>query len=249
MRQYESSWLRIFSKLIYIVVAVLFILPLTRFPHQKQEQEPLADEASLRQLLGGRFVTQPSQEEHAEFHGMSVTPPRLSDLLPLPSVLGISNKNPYTYNQSKRIEVDLTSQRAYAFEGNDLIYAFIISSGKWYPTPTGEFTIWAKVRSQKMEGGRREWGTYYYLPNVPYVMFFHNNDIGKMRGFSFHGTYWHDNFGHPMSHGCVNMKTADAKLLYEWASPPVTDPGAWSTLADATSPGTRVVIYGKTPKE
>lgn len=235
------------TKFIFVVVAVLFVVPLIKFP--QQVQEPLADAASLQQLLGHRFISQPYQEEHGEFHGHSVTPPRLSDFLPLPSVLGISNKNPYEYNLNKRIEVDLTNQKVYAFEGNDLVYAFTISSGKWYPTPTGEFTIWAKVRSQKMSGGNKSIGTYYYLPNVPYVMFFSNNDISKMRGFSFHGTYWHDNFGHPMSHGCVNMKTADAKILYEWVNPPVVDPSSWSTLADATNPGTRVIIYGQTPRE
>lgn len=235
------------TRFVFIVVAVLFVLPLIRFIHQ--DQEPLADAASLRQLLGGRFMPEPTQEDQAEFHGKSVTPPRLSDLLPATSVLGITDKKTYDYNQGKRIEVDLTRQKVYAFEGNDLVYAFTISSGKWYPTPTGEFTIWAKVRSQKMSGGDKSIGTYYYLPNVPYVMFFSNTEITKMRGFSFHGTYWHENFGHPMSHGCVNMRIEDAKTLYDWANPPVVDLNSWSTLADATNPGTRVVIYGETPRE
>lgn len=100
-----------------------------------------------------------------------------------------------------------------------------------------------------MSGGDRSLGTYYYLPNVPYVMFFYNNVTAKMRGFSFHGTYWHENFGHPMSHGCVNMKIADAQTLYEWATPVVTNQKAWSTLADASNEGTRVLIYGETPRE
>lgn len=248
MTRYESVWLRTFRTLVFIVPAIFFILPLFTSPHR--EQEPLADAASLRQLLGGRFMPQPSQEEHGEFHGISVTPPRLSDLLPATSVLGITyTSQPYDYNQGKRIEIDLTRQKAYAFEGNDLVYAFTISSGKWYPTPTGEFTIWAKVRSQKMSGGDKSIGTYYYLPNVPYVMFFSNKEIAKMRGFSFHGTYWHDNFGSPMSHGCVNMRIEDAKILYDWANPPVTDLKAWSTLASSDSPGTPVIIYGETPRE
>ena len=100
-----------------------------------------------------------------------------------------------------------------------------------------------------MQGGNKDLGTYYYLPNVPYVMFFYNNEIVKMRGFSFHGTYWHNNFGHPMSHGCINMKTEDAKKLYEWATPVVTNPKAWSTLTTAENPGTKVIIYGKAPTE
>ena len=51
---------------------------------------------------------------------------------------------------------------------------------------------------------------YYDLPNVPYSMFFY-------QGYAIHGTYWHTNFGHPMSHGCVNLPTAEAKWFYEWA--------------------------------
>ena len=68
-----------------------------------------------------------------------------------------------------------------------------------------------------MSGGNRAIGTYYYLPGVPWVQFFGNAQIPWSRGYSFHGTYWHNNFGHPMSHGCINMKTPDAKWLYDWA--------------------------------
>ena len=68
-----------------------------------------------------------------------------------------------------------------------------------------------------------------------------------MRGFSFHGTYWHSNFGHPMSHGCINMTIDDAKKLYDWATPVVTNEKAWSTLAKDGNVGTKVVIYGETP--
>jgi hypothetical protein len=74
----------------------------------------------------------------------------------------------------KRIEVDLTNQRVYAFENDKKIYDFLISSGKWYPTPTGTFQIWGKFRYVHMIGGNKAIGTYYDLPNVPYVMFFYN---------------------------------------------------------------------------
>ena len=70
-----------------------------------------------------------------------------------------------------------------------------------------------------MSGGSVALRTYYYLPNVPYVMFFENDQVAGSRGFSIHGTYWHNNFGHPMSHGCVNMKTSEAKLIYHWTNP------------------------------
>jgi lipoprotein-anchoring transpeptidase ErfK/SrfK len=53
-------------------------------------------------------------------------------------------------------------------------------------------------------------GPGYYLPNVPYVMYFHG-------GYGLHGTTWHANFGHPMSHGCVNLPTSEAEWLFNWA--------------------------------
>lgn len=146
----------------------------------------------------------------------------------------------------KRIEVDLSAQRVYAYEGDSLIYNFLISSGKWGRTPTGTFTIWGKFRYTKMEGGKKELNTYYYLPNVPYVMFFSNNEIPASRGFSFHGTYWHNNFGTPMSHGCINMKTEEAGLLYNWAEPNLN--GKKSIRASDTNQGTKVIIYGTAPR-
>jgi lipoprotein-anchoring transpeptidase ErfK/SrfK len=63
-------------------------------------------------------------------------------------------------------------------------------------------------------------------------MFYSNNEIPQSAGFSIHGAYWHNNFGHPMSHGCVNMKTTDAKKLFEW----VDDPSVKETI---------VTVYGK----
>lgn len=122
-----------------------------------------------------------------------------------------------TTDTNKRIEVDLANQKTFAYEGDNLIYSFTISSGKWFPTPTGIFTIERKVTSQTMKGGNKAKNTYYYLPNVPNVMYFGNSDIPWWRGFSFHGTYWHNNFGQPMSHGCVNMKTEDSKTLFDWS--------------------------------
>ena len=129
---------------------------------------------------------------------------------------------------NKRIEVDLTTQQLLVYEGDKLIQTFLISSGLWDRTPTGTFKIWIKLKSAKMSGGSKELGTYYYLPNVPYIMYFYNDKTPKASGFSLHGTYWHHNFGHPMSHGCINMKTPDAEWLYSWA--------------DMDTP---IIIYGK----
>jgi lipoprotein-anchoring transpeptidase ErfK/SrfK len=149
-------------------------------------------------------------------------------------------------SQNKRIEVDLTNQRVYAIEGNTKVMEFVVSTGKWGRTPTGVFTIAYKVRAQKMEGGSQLLGTYYYLPNVQFVQFFGNDEIPWSRGFSFHGTYWHSNFGTPMSHGCVNMRNEDAEKLYYWSSPEIGDKRVIKTTSD--NPGTLVIIYGQAPK-
>jgi LysM repeat protein len=135
----------------------------------------------------------------------------------------------------KWISVDLDHQRAWAWEGNKLIKSFWISSGKSRtPTVTGVFRLWAKIAAQRMEGGSRAAGDYYNLPNVQWVQYFYQD-------YSFHGTYWHHNFGVPMSHGCVNMSNSDAKWLYDWASPTVDD-YKWH-VSDRQDPGTLVVIY------
>jgi lipoprotein-anchoring transpeptidase ErfK/SrfK len=107
---------------------------------------------------------------------------------------------------SRWIEVDLSSQTTLARQGNAVVRRMIVSTGiSRYPTPPGRFRIYAKYPSTTMSGPG------YYLPGVPHVMFFY-------KGYSLHGTYWHSNFGHPMSHGCINMTRADAAWLYRWAS-------------------------------
>lgn len=173
----------------------------------------------------------------AIFNNQPLAVPGLAqaDALP-PNILGQTTAN-------KRIEIDLTNQRLYAFEDNNLIYNFLISSGKWARTPTGTFQIWTKLRYSKMEGGSKAIHTYYYLPNVPYIMYFYNDAAPKSRGFGLHGTYWHSNFGHPMSHGCINMKTEEAEQIYYWALPNLQ--GKKSMYASADNPGTSVTIYGE----
>jgi lipoprotein-anchoring transpeptidase ErfK/SrfK len=104
------------------------------------------------------------------------------------------------------IDVDLSQQRLYAYTGDTLTNSFVVSTGTWQtPTVTGKFNIWIKVRSQAMTGPG------YYLPDVPFVMYFYKD-------YGLHGTYWHNNFGTPMSHGCVNLTIPDAEWLYNFAS-------------------------------
>ena len=91
-----------------------------------------------------------------------------------------------------------------------------------------------------MEGGSGKY--YYYLPNVPYVMYFENENTPGWRGFGFHGTYWHNDFGTPRSHGCVNLPTEVAKELYFWVDPMLSD-GKSTVWASENNQGTRVVIH------
>lgn len=109
------------------------------------------------------------------------------------------------------VEVDLSEQRTTLWAGNTQVSSFTISSGvaPWY-TPTGEYAIWYKTPNQVMTGGSRASGDYYYLPNVTWVSYFYKD-------YGFHTAYWHNNFGTPMSHGCINMRQADAKTLYDFA--------------------------------
>lgn len=147
------------------------------------------------------------------------------------NVLG--TKNPA--GEEKWIEVSLDQQKLRAWEGDQIVMEFSISSGKWAPTPKGDFAIWYKTRSQLMKGGSKDLGTYYYLPNVPHNMFFY-------KGYAIHGAYWHNNFGQPMSHGCVNSPLPNAAQLFEWSGP-VIPPGQWVARATPENPGTRVFVH------
>ena len=112
---------------------------------------------------------------------------------------------------NKYIEVDISEQRLYMKEDGNIVGSFLVSTGKWAPTPTGEWRIWTKLRYTRMKGGSKALGTFYDLPNVPYTMYYN-------QGYGIHGAYWHNNFGQPMSHGCVNMKPEEAGVVFSWAS-------------------------------
>lgn len=133
-------------------------------------------------------------------------------------------------NGEKWIEVILGEQKVVAWEGDNPVREFIVSTGlPGTPTVQGVFRIWIRTRSQTMSGGDRASGTYYYLPNVEWVQYFYQE-------YAFHGTYWHNNFGRPMSHGCVNMTNEDAEWLFKWAMPEWNGETGWlrSTPENAT---------------
>ncbi len=114
----------------------------------------------------------------------------------------------------KRIVVNLTDEMLYAYEGDTLFMQESISTGIGSnPTVPGTFTIYRKTPSRYMQGPLPDGGVdeVYDLPGVAWDLYFTTD------GAVLHAAYWHDSFGQPMSHGCVNQRPGDAKRLYYWA--------------------------------
>ncbi|MBN2385885.1 MAG: L,D-transpeptidase [Anaerolineales bacterium] len=140
---------------------------------------------------------------------------------------------PEVPNAQKRIEVSLGEQIVYAYEGERMVFFARASSGfrvreGVYATPAGRFTTFRKRPSRHMAG------TGYDLPGVPWVSYINDN------GVSFHGTYWHNDYGRPRSHGCINLTPQAAKWLYLWTEPVLT-PQTQSVYRPGT--GTAVDIH------
>lgn len=179
--------------------------------------------------VGGKLGEFSPPDQFAYYLNRYVQPPLAKIINPSKNVLGDQSSG------NKWIEVDLSEQTLRAWQGDKLFLETLVSTGKWNRTPTGEFKIWSKFKYIKMSGGSKTKGTYYYLPNVPFTMFF-NGDYG------IHGTYWHNNFGMPMSHGCVNMPTKMAEIVFYWTNPELPE-GKNYWIAKNNEFGTRVVIH------
>lgn len=203
----------------FVVAVLLLILAVSSFSVTKGRvgATNTCGEASLSEIYD-------PEAKVAVFEGKEVSVPFLAANEDEKTVLGTSDAERW-------IEVDLSEQKIRAWEGNTLYLESLVSTGlPWWPTPTGEFRIWIKLRSTKMEGGSGKY--YYYLPNVPYVMYFENVSIPGWRGYGLHGTYWHSAFGTQRSHGCVNLPTPIAQKLFYWVESKGED-----------SAGTRIVIH------
>jgi lipoprotein-anchoring transpeptidase ErfK/SrfK len=130
----------------------------------------------------------------------------------------------FSTGTDRRLFVYLDSQRVEAVENGEVVRTFKVSTGKSKtPTEMGSFYIYDRYRYKTMRSdvGRGQRG-FYEVEDVPYTQFFHKDN-------AFHGAFWHNNFGHPASHGCVNMATKDqnkrwpnvsedAGWLYHWAA-------------------------------
>jgi len=133
----------------------------------------------------------------------------------------------------KRIQVDLAAQRLTAFEGDRLALSTRISTGVVEgDTPRGEFRVERKRPSRHMAADDPT-GAGFDLPGVPWVCFI------SWTGVSLHGTYWHNDYGRPRSHGCINLSPFAAKWLYRWTEPVVPPEEDHVASED----GTRVVVF------
>ena len=185
-------------------------------------------------ILKTALATMPPLPFHMPQLGPTVSPNRYEDIEHRSTAFAPHNLDRLTpvvlpKNEAKWIRVDLSEQIVVAYERQTPIRAFIVSSGlPRTPTVVGEFRIKTKVVSQTMSGEN------YNLPNVKWVQYFYQD-------YGFHGTYWHNKFGQPMSHGCLNMTNADAKWLFDWAGPQWDGKSRWY-YSNKNNPGTLVII-------
>lgn len=148
----------------------------------------------------------------------------------------------------KWVDVDLSQQTLVAYEGDRPVFATLISSGRVrnenvdelnHATPTGTFRFTSKHLTHTMDGDNAIDGPYS-IDDVPYVMYF-------QLAFATHSAFWHDRFGRPKSHGCVNMSPFDAKWLFNWADPPL--PKGWhGVYPTKNGRHTTIIVRGETPK-
>jgi lipoprotein-anchoring transpeptidase ErfK/SrfK len=171
-------------------------------------------------------------------------------MVPLEMFEPISPEVPF---EQKRIEVNLTTQMLTAYESGKIVFQTNVSTG--IPgggqsgedgisttTPSGTFNILDKYPSKHMGNSYFDIGLRgnlladadgYVLPGIPWSCFF--TEVGH----AFHGTYWHENFGTEMSHGCINMRSNEANWIFRWARPPHTA----TAISNHTALGTQVDIH------
>lgn len=160
-------------------------------------------------------------------------------LLARASVLAVAEpivRPPEVGPDERWIDVDLSSQTLVAYEGDEPVFATLVSTGRsadGFDTPTGVFRIRTKHVSATMDdpdGGEEA----YSIEDVPWTMYFHES-------YALHGAFWHNHFGRERSHGCINLSPADARWLFSWAGPELP-PGWHGVRSSHERPGTAVVI-------
>ena len=145
------------------------------------------------------------QSYYVPYYNMRLIPPQELSLI-----------SPSIPEQDKLIHLDLSTQLVTAFEQDRMVLSARCSSGgKGTRTPTGEFLTYHKGPSIHMTNQGDAVNNIFDLPGVPWCTFFTGS------GNAFHGTYWHNDYGRPRSHGCINLRLEDAKWLYRWSRPNV----------------------------
>ena len=135
----------------------------------------------------------------------------------------------------KWVHVDLSDQTLVAYEGDVPVFTTLVSTGKeGHDTETGIFQIQSKHVSTTMDDDTSPDGAYS-IEDVPWIMYFNGS-------YALHGAFWHANFGHVQSHGCVNLSPLDAKAMFGWTEPRVPD-GWHGVNSTPEKPGTRVVVH------
>ena len=136
----------------------------------------------------------------------------------------------------KWIAVNRAEQTVAAYEGDQMVFATLASTGlPWWQTPDGLFRIWLKRRIGDMTGGSPNGDYYYLVEDVPWTMYFHGP-------YALHAAYWHDDFGYAHSRGCVNLAPYDARWLFDWTSGQVPA-GEQDLFFNDDNPGTWVYVY------
>jgi len=187
--------------------------------------DPISEEltengATAQYFLYGRLELDPTANNVARItelgmigHGPadpSINAPDGADQIGDAPIRNIQGVQPH---QGHWVLVNLAQQHLWAYDGMTLVQDLDVSTGVvGHSTPTGSYTVQQRFLSQEMIGPG------YDLPNVPYVQYFGNDSLSWQEGYSLHGTYWHHNWGHVMSHGCVNLPTDFAAWAWDWAT-------------------------------
>ena len=151
-------------------------------------------------------------------------------------VASITPPPPGTGANEKWFDVDRDEQVLVAYEGNKPVYATMVSTGKWkHATPTVIARVGSKLLSASMNNNRGD--EQYAVADVPWTMYYDNS-------YALHTSYWHDGFGGPRSHGCINLSPRDARALYQWSSPDI--PAGWiAVYGDEDNPGSLVRVHAR----
>jgi hypothetical protein len=191
-------------------------------PHPSAAQKYLYYYGTTYHILG----VQTDDQGNDWYQAYDELPPETSYWLPAQDVRIIPREevaplSPFVGD--KRIDIDLSKQQVTCFEGEQVVFetrcasgaAFTVADGTIadFSTPRGEHYVLLKQASRHMVGEDEESPDYFDLPGVPWDTFF------DLEGRAIHGTYWHNDYGVPRSHGCVNVSIDAARWIYRWTHP------------------------------